>query len=138
MPETVESPPHCTCHSRSPEPPWDQLDPGIRREVRVLWENGVHTTESCEGTRGHCYSEPTVRFAGDVTEGWRALGVALFNRLPVADLRRVWHVYDGEVNGPEWEMVFHHPGRGGTHPVSDANGDHTFEWGPIGDQPTRA
>jgi hypothetical protein len=43
------------------EPP---LDEGIREFVVILIANGVETFESCEGGRGHCYAEPTIRFRG--------------------------------------------------------------------------
>ena len=88
------------------------LDPGIERTVNVLRAHGVETFESCEGSHGHAYTEPTVRFHGDTGEGFRALGVALEAGLEVADLRRVWRVQDGEPNGPWWELVFSpHQGR---------------------------
>jgi hypothetical protein len=82
------------------------VDAGIRRAVRVLWSNGVETTESCEGGRGHAFSEPTVRFHGGQAEGFRALGIALQNGLKVVELRRYWSVRDGEPVGPHWEMIF--------------------------------
>jgi hypothetical protein len=85
------------------------LDEGIREIVVVLVGNGVETFESCEGGRGHCFPEPTVRFEGDSSEGLRALAVALENGLPVARLRRVWGVIDGQIHGPWWEMTFWPP-----------------------------
>lgn len=83
-----------------------KVDPGIAQAVRVLWENGVETFESCEGGRGHSFAEPTVRFHGGQAEGFRALGVALEHGLRVAELRRYWTVLDGEPDGPYWEMTF--------------------------------
>ena len=74
--------------------------------VSVLLSNGIRTTESCEGGDGHSYPLPTVRFDGPYPEGLRAVGVALHNGLPVADLRRVWRMQDGELQGPFWEMTF--------------------------------
>ena len=82
------------------------IDAGIRREVRILWDNGVETTESCEGGRGHSFHEPTVRFCGGQAEGFRALGIALQHGLKVAELRRYWSIEDGEPVGPYWEMTF--------------------------------
>jgi hypothetical protein len=90
-------------------PPWKDIDLGIRREVKILWENGIETTESCQGGQGHPFPEPTIRFAGNQAEGFRALGIARIHGLAVSDLRRVWHLADGEPVGPEWEMTFHHP-----------------------------
>jgi hypothetical protein len=82
------------------------IDPGIRRQVRVLSENGIETTESCEGGKGHSFAEPTVRFSGGQAEGFRALGIALQHGLKVAELRRYWSIQDGEPVGPYWEMTF--------------------------------
>lgn len=93
------------------EPPFSSegerpIDTGICREVRVLWENGVETTESCEGGPGHPFPDPTVRFSGSKAEGFRALGIALQHGLKVDELRRYWSIEDGEPVGPYWEMTF--------------------------------
>jgi hypothetical protein len=82
------------------------LDDGIREIVHILVANNVETFESCEGTAGHCFPEPTVRFEGETSEGLRALSVALENGLPVFRLRRAWGVIDGMIHGPWWEMTF--------------------------------
>jgi len=74
--------------------------------VRILWENGVETFESCEGGRGHSFPEPTVRFHGQQDEGLRALAVALQRGLKVTELRRYYTVINGEPHGPYWEMIF--------------------------------
>src|SRR5487761_498440 len=83
------------------------IDPGIAHEVRVLWENGIETFESCEGGAGHAFPEPVVRFFGDHTEGLRAVAIALKHGLKPAELRRFWTIEDGEVCGPLWELTFH-------------------------------
>jgi hypothetical protein len=83
------------------------LDTGISRAVETLNAAGVETFESCQGGPGHAYPEPTVRFYGDKSEGYRALSVALSAGLTVSDLRRVWPVIDDEPTGPWWELVFH-------------------------------
>lgn len=84
-----------------------ELDPGIREAVLALRHGGVETFESCEGGRGHCYPEPTVRFFGEAPEGFRALAVALAAELPVYALRRVWKVSEEkEPAGPWWELTF--------------------------------
>jgi hypothetical protein len=84
-----------------------ELDTGIVDFVRILQESGIETTESCQGGEGHTYPEPTVRFCGDNSEGFRALAVAMQAQLPVAELRRVWSMQGGEPTGPEWELVFY-------------------------------
>ena len=87
------------------------IDKGIAREVRILWENGIETFESCEGGSGHSFSEPTIRFHGDQGEGFRALSVALQHGLKVTELRRYYVVINGEPTGPHWEMIFQRPRR---------------------------
>jgi hypothetical protein len=91
---------------RSALPPAVDLDPGIREYVDVLRAHGIDTFESCEGGPGHVFPEPTVRFAGQLPEGFRALAVALEHRFPVRALRRYWRVSDGEPTGPDWELAF--------------------------------
>ena len=84
------------------------LDRGIEREVEILVEGGIETYESCEGGTGHNYPEPTVRFHGERSEGFKALAIALQNDLKPSSLRRIWEIVDGEPAGPEWEMTFTH------------------------------
>ncbi len=87
------------------------LDNGIRRYVEVLVSAGIETYESCEGGEGHAFTEPTVRFHGDHTEGFKALAIALQHDLPVFSLRRVWSIEDLEPVGPTWEIVFFEPAK---------------------------
>jgi hypothetical protein len=83
------------------------LDPGIAPFVDVLDASGIETFESCEGTKGHGFLEPTVRFYGDNSEGFRALAIAVQLELPVSELRRYWQVNrQGEPEGPHWELTF--------------------------------
>lgn len=82
------------------------LDPGIAPLVAVLAEAGVETFESCQGGDGHAFMEPTVRFHGDDSEGFRAMAIALQRRLPVLELRRAWRVERTGPVGPWWELTF--------------------------------
>jgi hypothetical protein len=83
------------------------LDPGIRSYVLALREGGVETFESCEGGEGHPFPEPTVRFYGPVSAGFKAYGVACERGLHVAALRLVYPVNDSKLlTGPWWEMTF--------------------------------
>jgi hypothetical protein len=93
---------------RSPSPPVPgRLDIGIRKAVELLQSCGIETFESCEGGRGHSYTEPTVRFYGTPEAGWRAMGVCLAHGLPIVQLRRTWTVLDAnEPTGPHWEITF--------------------------------
>jgi hypothetical protein len=88
---------------RKYQPP---LDAGIAHAVKILNDAGIETYESCEGGKGHSYPEPTVRFYGERHEGFRALAVAMSERLSVKSLRRVWIMHDDEPVGPDWEMTF--------------------------------
>ena len=82
------------------------LDPGIGPFVEILRNNGIETFESCQGGKGHSYPEPTIRFHGDHSEGFKAFAVASCYALPVSCLRRIWTINDGEPTGPYWELVF--------------------------------
>lgn len=82
------------------------LDPEIAPAVKVLREAGIETFESCSGGPGHAYPEPTVRFYGDRSEGFRAFAAAMQGGLSVVALRRVWPINDDEPTGPWWELTF--------------------------------
>ena len=82
------------------------LDAGIEPMVLTLRGANIETFESCEGGAEHAYPEPTVRFHGNRSEGFRALAAAQLGGLKVLSLRRIWTVDDGEPTGPYWEIVF--------------------------------
>ena len=82
------------------------LDLNIRRYVETLNAAGIETFESCQGSEGHAYPEPTIRFRGDRGEGFRALAVAHQHNFPTAALRRTWVIIEGEPTGPYWELTF--------------------------------
>jgi hypothetical protein len=87
-----------------------RLDAGIRDAVKRLQASGIETFESCEGGKGHAFTEPTIRFHGTPEAGWRALGICLAYGLPILSLRRVWYVLDrNEPSGPHWEITFRTP-----------------------------
>lgn len=96
--------PKRTANQRQYSPP---LDPGIKRYVEVLNDRGIETYESCEGGKGHSYPEPTIRFHGDRTEGFKAFAIAQQHAFPVAALRRAWSIVDSELTGPHWELTFY-------------------------------
>ena len=107
-----------------------KVDPGIARELAILRENGVETTESCQGGQGHPFPEPTIRFCGGKSAGWKALSVTLAHGLKVCELRRVWTILDDEPVGPEWEMTFITPKGGGSYTVPNPKlpGTVKFRW----------
>lgn len=82
------------------------LDLGISNEVNILVANGIETFESCEGGKGHAYLEPTVRFHGDSSEGYKAFAIAIQYKLAVTGLRRIYTVSGSELEGPWWELTF--------------------------------
>lgn len=82
------------------------LDRGICAAVHALNAAGIETFESCQGGPGHAFPDPTVRFQGGQSEGYAALAAAMRAGLPVAELRRVWPILDGEPTGPWWELTF--------------------------------
>src|SRR5438132_13392268 len=84
----------------------DHVDKGIKKAVMVLREAGVKTWESCEGGSGHWFPEPTVRFNGDFQDGLKAVSAALAAGLKVYQLRRVWRMNEGELEGPWWDLIF--------------------------------
>lgn len=94
------------------------LDPAIRDAVVSLRRGGVETFESCQGGDGHAYPEPTVRFFGDQSEGFRALSVASRAGLRVASIRRTWPVIENEPTGPWWEMTFRLPVTSGASEIA--------------------
>lgn len=83
------------------------LDAGIALYVLTLRDAGIETYESCEGGEGHAFPEPTIRFHGDRTEGFRALAIARQHDFPVASIKRAWPIVDGEPTGPCWEITFY-------------------------------
>ena len=82
------------------------LDRWIGYAVKVLRDAGIETYESCQGGKGHAFTDPTVRFHGGPAEGFRAFAAAVECGLPVYAIRRFWAVSDGELTGPHWEIVF--------------------------------
>jgi hypothetical protein len=86
---------------------WSNIDEGIKYELRILRDNGIETTESCQGGQGHPFPVPTIRFCGIYSDGLKAVSIAMMYGLKVKDLRRVWHLDGGELVGPEWEMTFY-------------------------------
>lgn len=87
------------------------LDAGIRDYVLALRSGGIETFESCEGGKGHAFPEPTIRFHGGISEGFKAFAVANQLALPVFKVRLSYTVLDGVLTGPWWEMVFATTGR---------------------------
>lgn len=86
--------------------PGRPVDLGIVRAVKILSDAGFATFESCEGGPGHSYPEPTVRFHGTSSCGWKALGELMTYDLPIRRLSRTWTLDGVEPSGPYWEVTF--------------------------------
>ncbi len=85
----------------------DYIDPLIEPFVRVLQKNGIETFESCQGTEGHCFKYPTIRFRGNAGTGYQVVGIALALGWPVTCLQRTWQVADcALVEGGDWLVEF--------------------------------
>jgi hypothetical protein len=67
-----------------------QIDEEILPAVNILNDNGFVTIESCQGTEGHGYPEPTVRFEGTEFDLIRAYEVCFANKLCVLEVKRVY------------------------------------------------
>ena len=97
-------------NGRKPKCPGDGNDAGIEPMLRVLFDNGIETNESCEGGEGHGYPEPTICFSGTQEAGFRAYAIALTYGLKVKELRMVWTHQEGVgLMGWQWEMTFWKP-----------------------------
>ncbi|MDP4148912.1 MAG: hypothetical protein Q8937_08140 [Bacteroidota bacterium] len=86
------------------------IDEKIRPAVDILNDHGFVTIESCEGTEGHGYPEPTVRFEGTEFDLIRAYEVCAAYNLCVLEVKRVYRkctsIYDKsgqKILGMGWE-----------------------------------
>jgi len=87
---------------------WEKLDKGIRPVVEILHQHGFKTFESCQGSDGHCFTEPTIRFWGSEFDCIRAWEVCEAYKIRVSTVRRVFEkqpFYDASeenVLGSNW------------------------------------
>lgn len=93
----------------------DQIDPKILPAVEVLNNHGFKTFESCEGGKGHCYPEPTIRFEGNEYDAMRAYEICQLYCFPVHEVKRVFrktplynndNTPDVHLMGEVWEQPF--------------------------------
>jgi hypothetical protein len=91
-----------------PEKSYKSLDPGIRFAVRVLHVAGFETCQSCQGGKGHAYSEPTIemRALADDAVGFGAIAALQQYGLPVADVSIVWPLRNGLPYEKLWRITF--------------------------------
>ena len=89
------------------------LDKGIREAVEILNRHGFETFESCEGGKGHCYSEPTIRFFGNEFDLIRAFELCKLYKMNIYEAKRVYRKTDvysegdkGEPIGLSWDKPF--------------------------------
>ena len=77
------------------------IDPLIRPLVRLLRDNGIETTESCQGGEGHGDGWPWITFRGGEGDGRRAMYLA--DRVWM--MERCWEVVNGKLAGTSfWRM----------------------------------
>lgn len=81
------------------------LDPGIAPMVELLRIHGIETFESCQGGQGHAFSEPIIRFHGDLWQGYKVVTILMQHGFSLVSLRRYWTILYGELVGPKWEVV---------------------------------
>jgi hypothetical protein len=68
-------------------------------------EAGIETTELCEGGSGDSFPEPTIRFGGTKSDGFRASAITIQHGMGVSELRRYYVVQDDELVWPHREMT---------------------------------
>jgi hypothetical protein len=84
-----------------------KLDRGVEKTVLLLRSEGVETSQSCEGGKGHACAEPKIDFHGLAGEGFRVLGICISHGLPVKQLNLVWDVQEkNQPTGPIWQLTF--------------------------------
>jgi hypothetical protein len=96
-----------------------QLDPGIRKAVRILCRHGIETLSSCEGRNNPGYHPeqdgahhgdwPYVIIHGTAADAFIALGAAIKEGLSVRSIEQSWFVYpEAPVMpiGPQWRITF--------------------------------
>ena len=104
------------------EPP---IDLGVERAVLILKQHDIETYESCQGGEGYAYPEPTVALHGIYADAIRALSIAIAHGMPASEFRRVWGIADGELVGPQWNLVFSKPEPLSNEEISGAGLQHT-------------
>lgn len=90
------------------------MDKKIKPMVIALQKYGFKTFESCQGGKGHAYTEPTVRFEGDEFDLIRAYEICEHLKLRPNEVRRVyWKVplsnpdkYTSDLEKYIWDKPF--------------------------------
>lgn len=92
----------------------NELDPGIRRYVKIIRDIGVETIQSCQGRDNpgwhpdidgpHHGDWPYITFDAAPADMFIALGAALKEGLPVRSIEQSWFIYPENPNvlyGPQ-------------------------------------
>jgi hypothetical protein len=82
------------------------LDPKIRPIVELLIKNGIETTSSCQGGRGHAFLSPRVSFKGSKKDAYRALRLVENNGWAWCSLYKGYYPEEGTVKSSDWLLQF--------------------------------
>lgn len=98
---------------------YEKLDAGIRRYVKIIRDVGVDTLTSCQGRDNlgyhpdidgpHSGDWPYIIIHGTAADAFIALGIAIYEGLPVRSVEQSWFVYPEDrcvPIGPEWRITF--------------------------------
>jgi hypothetical protein len=98
---------------------YKKLDSGIRRYVKIIRDAGVNTIASCQGRDNpgyrpeidgsHSGDWPYITIYGSAADAFIALGIAIYEGLPIRSIEQRWFVYPADrcvPIGPEWRITF--------------------------------
>ena len=107
--------------SRQPLPiiDYSELDSGIWRYVKIIREAGINTIASCQGRNNPGYHSdidgphsgdwPYITIQGTSAEAFIAVGVAIYEGLPIRSIEQSWFIYPEDRHsliGPDWRITF--------------------------------
>lgn len=90
----------------------ERLDEKIKEAVQILNKHGFRTFQSCQGTEGHFFQEPTIDFYGSEFDLIRAYDICRQYNLLVMKAKRVYMkspVYSEVENGKDMGDVWQPP-----------------------------
>jgi hypothetical protein len=107
-----------TNRQKLPKINYDELDPGIRRYIKIIHEAGIQTLTSCQGRDDpgyypeihgpHSGDWPYITILEAAPDVFIALEIALYEGLPVRSIEQSWFIYPEDrcvLIGPEWRIT---------------------------------